>query len=288
VLGFDPFATSPLAAVPGAAAPAAPSPRVYAPPIGVGPPLRGAPWVQRPFVQEGVGLHFMPTPPPFSLSMMYQAEIAWGPAIRGAPWTQLRPGGPREGAGLFGAATPGPPANLNEQMYAPEIRTGPGGMRGAPWLQGRPFVPEGGGLHFTPPAPGTRGGPQVKGAALPFLSRVPPESPERRLTRFTEKLSDIINSLVSKGQLVQTGAKEWTLFAPAMTAIAPPPPPIVPGPLPFSGLVGTFPPPAMFSGTALGPSTGLTGTFPTPAVFAGAAMGGTGSLTGSFTTGTFP
>jgi hypothetical protein len=58
-------------------------------------------------------------------------------------------------------------------------------------------------------------GPPVQVSGLPLLLRVPDVStPEgiRRLRRFTEILSQIVNSLAAKGKLRQTGPADWDIF----------------------------------------------------------------------------
>lgn len=187
----------------GAQTPPGPSPRVYAPEMTLGPPIRGAPWLARLPVQEEAGLYGAPTipPPPHEL---YAPEMTLGPPMRGAPW--LWRVQPREGSGLYGAPAPPGPA---PEAYAPEVHAGPP-LRGAPWLARLP-VPEGGGLLGRVILPGNPGGPSVPASSKPFLPRVQQRDDPRRMARFTEKLSSLVNSLIAQGLLVQTGPDDWEL-----------------------------------------------------------------------------
>lgn len=80
---------------------------------------------------------------------------------------------------------------------------------GAPWILARPAGGAG-----KPKYPGP-GGPLTKLSVKPLLSRVPPGD-ARRATRFTEILSEIVNSLIMQGYLVKTSDNPptWTLNIP--------------------------------------------------------------------------
>ena len=57
-------------------------------------------------------------------------------------------------------------------------------------------------------------GPPVPVNRIPLLLRVPDCTTTdgiRRMGRFTELLSSIINSLTRKGRLIQTGPEEWDI-----------------------------------------------------------------------------
>ncbi len=66
---------------------------------------------------------------------------------------------------------------------------------------------------FKPLPPSRR----IIGKTLPLLLRVPDVSTEegiKRLRRFTEILSSIVNSLAAQGILIQTGPSSWTIKPP--------------------------------------------------------------------------
>jgi hypothetical protein len=97
---------------------------------------------------------------------------SFGPPIPGAPWARLLP---RPGSSTDPGVTPG--------------QTTP-----------------------TPPTPG--GGIGLKansGHVKPFVERVPNPADGQRLRRHTEKVSEILNSLMESGALVQTGPATWAL-----------------------------------------------------------------------------
>ena len=88
---------------------------------------------------------------------------------------------------------------------------------------------------FTPPAgpPSAAVGaapvtPSGAGIGKPFVERVPDaEAGSQRLRRHTEKVSTILNSLMSSGVLVQTGPSSWAIDSSALTSSS-------------GGLTGTF------------------------------------------------
>lgn len=64
-----------------------------------------------------------------------------------------------------------------------------------------------------PPPP-----PSHAGVGKPFVERVPDaEAGSQRLRRHTEKVSTILNSLMSSGVLVQTGPSSWTIDSSAIS-----------------------------------------------------------------------
>lgn len=72
----------------------------------------------------------------------------------------------------------------------------------------------------TPVVPNTPG----SGQARPFVPRVPDITDQRRLSRATEKVHDILNALIRVGDLIQTGPAEWQIAGGSL-----------------GGLTGTFP-----------------------------------------------
>lgn len=130
-------------------------------------------------------------------------QIFIGPPMRGAPWRTRQQ--PLE-AGLLVAA-PQPAQRVGDETYGPAILTGPP-LRGAPWRR-LPFV-----TQPTPPNSPTPRPPPIKALQKPFLPRVPEQESQPgkdRMRRFSEILSDIINSLFASGQLLQDGPASFSL-----------------------------------------------------------------------------
>ena len=187
--------------------------------ITAGPPIRGAPWQQH-LPSIDYPLIMMP---PARTADSYMPDVTGGPPVMAAPWQLHLPivFPPR-------IVTPPPPPTPS-QVYAPEVTFGPP-MRGAPWAQ-RLFVER---QEFQGPALRTGGPPGTTPAikSKPLLERVPDATGpagQDRLRRHTEKLSNIINSLVEQNLLRQIGVAKWTLNPAA--AVDPT----------FVGLTGTFP-----------------------------------------------
>lgn len=97
---------------------------------------------------------------------------SFGPPIPGAPWTRLMPRPPASGAD---AGTPG-------QTGSTAAGGGGGGGRSA-----------------------------NAGHDKPFVERVPNPADGQRLRRHTEKVSEVLNSLMAQGLLVQTAPGAWSL-----------------------------------------------------------------------------
>jgi hypothetical protein len=190
--------------------PAIPTPdRLIVPEIRMGPG-RGAPWNQVlpvvPIKQE-IPPALLPVDPH---TTTFTAEITMGPPIRGAPWTKhLFP--------EIHVPSGNTPNQVNQSPSAPpaygEFTHGPP-IAGAPWCAiMKTLFPE---KDWNPPRP-PRDLTQP-GVKKPFLERVPaPRSDDStaqaqwrdRMRRHTEKLSDIVNSLIAQNQLVQTGPASW-------------------------------------------------------------------------------
>jgi len=135
-------------------------------------------------------------------------EFRHGPAMFGAPWLQGLPFA-RTDVLQIPALTQGP--------LLPEIHSGPP-LRGAPWLQLLPGTQAEQNLFGprNPPALPLPLGPG-RGLARPFFPRVPDTADTRRLSRLTENLTSMLNSLISQGILQQTAAQAWTLRSPAIS-----------------------------------------------------------------------
>jgi Concanavalin A-like lectin/glucanases superfamily len=205
-----------------------------------GPPMRGAPWAQRLFVNHYDYLQGAAPTPPAPQASNASGSLFTAPPVPGAPWNKPRIT-PQMGQAV-GAAPPPPAAQAMSESH---VVTGPP-IPGAPWNAARHFLAGTGPLSpagATPPAPTT-----VRG--LPFLERVPDISGPSgldRFRRFTELLSICFNSLVRKGELVQTGQADFDIFAKGIAATG-------------SGATGTFFSGPFGSGTGI-PGPGLSGTF---------------------------
>ncbi len=170
-----------------------------------GPPIEGAPWTfYQPFSEED-SFPFgrapdTPGPP------AYAPENILGPIQMGAPWN-IRTFEDGD-AHLYGAAEP-PVATPN--VYAPEVTSGPPIM-GSPWLSRIPSQEFG---YTTPPPVVNPGDPgsevDVPTSRMLFVPRVIDLKDQRRTNRFTEIVSDAMNSLIRKGQLTLTGINDWNI-----------------------------------------------------------------------------
>lgn len=111
------------------------------------------------------------------------------------------PGWPRQTP----AAVP-PPADLPASPAA-AMPSGPP-VPGTPW-----FVLAVSGFAPAPPPPSPPT-PPVAAKEIPLVPRVPlPLKDERRLARFTEVVSNILNSLIAQGLIEQTGPASWAIPA---------------------------------------------------------------------------
>ncbi len=185
--------------------PAAPSPSfIISPEIKGGPPLRGAPWLLHlPVEPEHVQL--APGALPSGIIVpVYARETSGGPPLRGAPWANHLA---IELADLSQA--PQAPLPVGQSIPAPEISRGPP-MRGAPWLGVLPVPPPTFSPSTAPPAPPAPPAPRP-GQLAPLIPRDPVQDP--RLRRITDMVSLILNSLIGRGQLLQTSPTNWTLAA---------------------------------------------------------------------------
>lgn len=85
-----------------------------------------------------------------------------------------------------------------------------------PWIPGAPWMALAlrSGAHGNggtrAPAPPTPPGPG-RGKRRPNINRVPDPTDSRRLSRTTEQLHSFVNSLIRRGELVQTGPATWSL-----------------------------------------------------------------------------
>jgi hypothetical protein len=169
-----------------------------------GPPIRGAPFTQHlpiaPLPQTNPLPPPPPPPPPSAASQVVAPEIYEGPKVIGAPWA-------------FPPTTPtlpeahGPLARLQNGPVMPETFQGPP-MRGSPFRMGFIEVTEGSNLVI-PPSPPVR-----LTRKLPFLSREPMLNDPNRWARFSEKLSNMVNAMISRGQIVQVSPSDWRINPP--------------------------------------------------------------------------
>lgn len=161
------------------------------------PDIKGAPWIRlpkfTPLPQKGVPTVPLPVPP--------YPTIRGGPWMPGAPWSQLS-----YFAG-FRSASPSAPVPAPAARVVTLPLAMPALIRG-PWsilptmLPPVPTVPPG----FVPPPP------IIKQSHIhPFIARIPDAEP--RLRRFTEIVSQILNSLMGEGSIVQDTPASWTLKA---------------------------------------------------------------------------
>lgn len=206
-----------------------------------GPPIPGAPWSARQYVEPH---RFTPVPPPTPMipaQTPYRRDVIFGPAIPGAPWTNRRYVEPHP-------FTPVPPPNPTipgQTPYRRDYTFGPP-IPGAPWSARRYVETH---QYLVPPSgPNLPNVPTQRANTVQFLERVPDlKGPmaEDRLRRHTEKISNIVNSLIATRQLVQTGAASWEIFSAGIAAL---------------GLSGTFSS-GTFSGGSPAPGSGKTGIF---------------------------
>jgi len=142
-------------------------------------------------------------------------EIRQGPPMRGAPWLQRLP--IAEASSLVIAP---PPPQPGPGPIAYEIHAGPP-MRGAPWLAHLPIENA---LLFgprnPPPIPPVLG--PGRGVQRPFIERLSDVRDERRLSRITEKISSLLNSLIGTAALQQTGPASWVIRGGAFQQPRPP------------------------------------------------------------------
>lgn len=115
-----------------------------------------------------------------------------GPLLPGTPWfPRRRPE----------SAKPTVLAAGSKQASRPQLAAVPVGpffrlnLRGSGYGLNRPRIPQ--------PTPTATG--------LPLITRVPDPKDVRRLATFTERVSDILNSLMKQGQLARIGISEWSI-----------------------------------------------------------------------------
>jgi hypothetical protein len=184
--------------------PALPSPSfIISPEIKGGPPLRGAPWLQHLPVQPSIVQLAPNVIPSGTIIPHYAAEVRSGPPMRGAPFGSAHLAGQLQNL----VQAPPPAARVGSQIYAPEIAHGPA-MRGAPWVAVLPIPPPTFSPSTAPPPPPPPPAPRP-GQLAPLLPRDPVQDP--RMRRFTELASQIVNSLIGKGQLLQTSPTSWAI-----------------------------------------------------------------------------
>ena len=200
--------------------PPAASPSIAAGLQAYAPIFRGGPFSFGPFnrmVPNPVpNLSAMPAFPPVLAGPIQTPEFKGGP-LRG-PWQKR----PTPGSQNPPQPVPPPapfiqPANI----YAPPFQGGP--FNRGPW----------GPLHFIPtpvfrPTPPVVPTPAPSNRKLQFINREVGLPVTSRLRSHTEKVADILNSLIRRGELVQEDDKTWTLDVEAA------------GGAPGSGLTGTF------------------------------------------------
>lgn len=186
--------------------PPRPGPPPFVPEVREGPPLRGAPWVLPHWVERldtklsAAQIQAMQPP------VAYPPETETGPPIQGAPWFKRQAEYP-----VYPLSQPVQPAAPPKGPTVPEVHGGPP-LRGAPWLQQLPLP-----TQPSPNAPVTPV-PRRPTHNVPFLVRVQgADTPDnwRRLDRFTERASSLINSLVAQGIIKQTGPSSWTIVLPS-------------------------------------------------------------------------
>jgi len=178
--------------------PALPKPSIL-PEITIGPQMLGAPWTTR-LLQDPL----LPAsaPPVVAPAQPSVPEITSGPPLRGAPWSINFP---IERAEAFPK-----PAAVILPVPVLEVRLGPP-MVGAPWVGIVPITsnpPGTGSGAVGPPPPPPH--PEFPSHARPFLARVPDVEP--RLRRFTEQLTNMVNSLLGQGYIMQTGSAGFTII----------------------------------------------------------------------------
>ncbi len=144
-------------------------------------------------------------------------EIKTGPAIYGAPWTLISP----LVAAPFQAAPPVPSVQTGIAPM-PEVRMGPP-MVGAPWVQVVPITSPpinagAGGAPVPPPPPH----PEFPSTSRPFVARVP-DAPDR-LRRFTEHITNMVNALLGRGDIMMTAAAGYQIIGGGFTAFRAPGP----------------------------------------------------------------
>lgn len=168
------------------------------PPIRTGPPLAGAPWRNRPLAPRFP----LPVIAPVVVALPSIPPVLTGPRLRGAPWSMQRV------AGQTPAFTVSPESVSPAPI--PPILTGPS-LRGAPWSRFGPHglgsVNAGAGQPESPQdEPGSTNAPSLD---VPMIQRDPSQEP--RLRRFTEVVSQILNSLMVEKDIIQTGIGKWRI-----------------------------------------------------------------------------
>lgn len=187
---------------------------VPAPPTASGPTRL---WDPSSRVRWYPPLFYAPAPPPPAGQPTYAPAFARGPVRSGPFGLSTRPFAPPP-------ASPPAPVVAPTPTYAPPLRGGPP-IPGAPWRLSRaPTFPRA--QYRTTPPTSTAG----NATGLEFFERVNEavsNDGRERLRRFTERVSNLLNSLVAKGILVKTGPATWTISTTATSS--------------GGGLTGTFP-----------------------------------------------
>ncbi len=178
-----------------------PAAGAMAPEVTAGPPM-WAPWNQQQIFTVEDALPqispIQPDPDPPS----YAPPIEYGPGM--GPWNPMQ--SPEEDSYLLGDPEPPP---VGPEVQLPEIGYGPA-IYGAPWLLRIPQQ-EFAWAYEEAVLPGTPGGEATPASRKQFVPRVPDLKDHRRLTRFTEQVSDIVNALVRRGQLSLEGINDWSI-----------------------------------------------------------------------------
>ena len=155
----------------------------------------------------------LPTPP---IPQVYPPQYTGGP-IPG-PWSkqQLLPG---QAAPPL-VPPPPPPPVISPDIYQPQYHRGP---VAGPWQRGPgPVAPP-----FMPPAepaggpPGPVPNPPRKGGESSLIPRCVGTGIDERLRRHTDRVADVLNSLVNRAEIVKVGAKDYALAAAHVDGIPP-------------------------------------------------------------------
>lgn len=159
-----------------------------------GPSVPGSPWFK-----PGPVRFWSPTPQPIH---NYPRPVFEGPAVPEAPWFRTDTG-PRTGS-------PVAPDLPTPKYSPPAFSVGPP-VSGAPWSAFARilFAPSNHPPGSTPPPPPPPVTPPGVVRTKNYVSRI--INPDDRIRRFSERIADIMNSLMYQGILVQTGPNSWTL-----------------------------------------------------------------------------
>ncbi len=186
--------------------PPPPPPLLTSPPAFVRGPAQGTPYSH--ILIGDLALQVKaPVPPP--LPSVPVLGFTGGPPMPGSPWFQLSPGP------ILTQGVPLPPLPASATVPLQPFVGGPP-MPGAPWFilspGPIPSTPPPGGLPPTPP-----GHPSPDKTFLPRVPDIESQGGKDRLVRFTNILSDSINSLAGRGQIVQVSQAGYALVAPIVS-----------------------------------------------------------------------